>query len=205
MSSSSITTIFLDIGGVLLTNGWGHELRKKTADLFHLDYAEMDSRHHLTYDTFESGKLSLEEYLNRVVFYEPRSFVKEEVISFIYEQSTPFPQMIDLMSKIRQKYGLKIAVVSNEARELSEFRIRKFGLGSFVDFFICSCFVHLRKPDTDIYRIALDVSQASPEQVLYIEDRVMFVQVAQKMGIRGIHHTDVESTKKQLAALGFTI
>jgi putative hydrolase of the HAD superfamily len=205
MTSALITTIFLDIGGVLLTKGWGHELRKKTADLFHLDYAELDTRHHLTYDTFESGKLSLEEYLDRVVFYEPRPFVKEEIISFIFEQSAPFQQMIDLMSSIRKKYRLKIAVVSNEARELSEFRIHKFGLGSFVDFFICSCFVHLRKPDTDIYRIALDVSQAPPEQVLYVEDRAMFVQVAQKMGIRGIHHTDFGSTRQQLAALGFSI
>lgn len=199
-----ITTFFLDIGGVLLTNGWGHELRKRTADIFHIDHAEMESRHHLTYDTFESGKLSLTEYLNRVIFYEPRSYAKEEVIAYIFEQCTPFQEMIDLVSTIKKKYGIKIAVVSNEARELTEYRIQKFGLGRFVDFFICSCFVHLRKPDTDIYRLALEIAQVVPEKVLYIEDRMMFVQVAQQMGIRGLHHMDFASTRESLSSLGFS-
>lgn len=196
-----ITTLFLDIGGVLLTNGWGRESRKAAADRFHLDYAEMDSRHHLTYDTFESGKITLDEYLDRIVFYEKRHFTKEQFKRFMYAQSKPFPQMITKVCTLKSKYRIKIAVVSNEARELTEYRIRKFKLHTFVDFFISSCFVHLRKPDHDIYRMALDVAQEKPQNVLYIEDRAMFVQVAKSLGIHSFHHTDIDATLQKLDAV----
>ncbi len=197
-----VSALFLDVGGVLLTNGWDRSMRKRAAETFKLDYDEMDERHHLTFDTYEEGKLSLDEYLNRVVFYKDRPFSGEEFKSFMLAQSQPYPQMIELVRGLRRSHGLKVAVVSNEGRELTVHRIQKFGLAEFVDFFIASCFVHFRKPDTDIYRLALDVAQVPPEQVVYIEDRFMFVEVAQSLGIRGIHHTDYDLTRAALASLG---
>src|SRR5512136_487089 len=122
------TALFLDVGGVLLTNGWDRRMRKKAAEVFHLDQEEMDERHHLTFDTFELGKLSLDEYLNRMVFYEERPFSKEEFKGFMFSQSQPFPQMIDLVRNLKKAYGLKIAVVSNEGRELTTYRIQNFRL-----------------------------------------------------------------------------
>ncbi len=199
------TALFLDVGGVLLTNGWDRRMRKKAAETFHLDQEEMDERHHLTFDTYELGKLTLDEYLNRMLFYEDRPFTRNEFKAFMFAQSQPFPQMIDLVRNLKKTYGLKVAVVSNEGRELTTYRIQKFGLGEFVDFFIASSFVHFRKPDADIYRIALDVAQVPIEQVLYIEDRLMFVEVAQGMGIRSIHHTGFESTRESLASLGLSL
>src|SRR5512142_1352394 len=153
---SQITTLFLDIGGVLLTNGWDHNSRKRAAETFGLDYEEMSERHHLTFDTYEEGKLSLDEYLKRVVFYEPRHFSPEAFKQFMFDQSQPFPDMLALMQELKARYNRKIAVVSNEGRELTVYRIARYGLAAFVDFFICSCFVHYRKPDEDIFRIALD-------------------------------------------------
>jgi putative hydrolase of the HAD superfamily len=197
-----ITTLFLDIGGVLLTDGWDHHARKRAAANFELDLAEMEDRHHLTFDTYEEGKLTLEEYLSRVVFYQKRQFTRAQFRRFMFAQSKPFPEMIELVCRIKARYGLKIAVVSNEARELNAYRIRKFKLGGFVDSFISSCFVHLRKPDTDIFRLALDIAQVSAGQVVYIENTPMFVQVAEGLGIRSILHTDYSSTCKQLASLG---
>jgi putative hydrolase of the HAD superfamily len=193
-----ITTLFLDVGGVLLTNGWDHKSRTLAAKKFDLDSKEMESRHNMTFDTYEVGKISLEVYLERVVFYEKRSFSMQQFQEFMFHQSQPFQQMLDLIPEIKKKHGLKVAVVSNEGRELTEYRIKKFKLGDFVDFFICSCFVHIRKPDEDIYRLALDVAQVLPEQVIYIDDRLMFVQVAENLGIRGLHHIDYESTSKRL-------
>ena len=198
------TALFLDVGGVLLTNGWDRRMRKKAAETFHLDQEEMDERHHLTFDTYELGKLTLDEYLNRMLFYEDRPFSKEEFKTFMFAQSQPFPQMVDLVRNLKKTYGLKVAVVSNEGRELTTYRIQKFGLGEFVDFFIASSFVHFSKPDADIYRIVLDVAQVPIEEVLYIEDRLMFVEVAQRMGIRSIHHTGFESTRESLASLGLS-
>ena len=197
-----VSALFLDVGGVLLTNGWDRSMRERAAETFKLDYAEMDERHHLTFDTYEEGKLSLDEYLRRVVFYKNRSFSGEEFKAFMFAQSQPYPQMIELVKGVKRSTGVKIAVVSNEGRELTVQRIQKFGLAEFVDFFVVSCFVHFRKPDADMYRIALDIAQVPPEWVVYIEDRFMFVEVAQSLGIRGIHHTGYDSTRAALASLG---
>ena len=203
--SSPVTTLFLDIGGVLLTNGWDHTIRTHAAEKFGLDYDEMNERHHLTFDTYEEGKLSLDEYLNRVVFYQERSFSREEFKVFMYAQSEPFPDMLKLMRDLKTQHGLQIAAVSNEGRELTVYRVGQFKLGSFIDFFVSSCFVHYRKPDADMYRIALDISQVTPEQVVYIDDRPMFVEIAQELGIRGIIHKDYETTRKTLETMGLSL
>ena len=205
MAASQITTLFLDIGGVLLTNGWDHTARQRAAVTFDLDHGEMDERHHLTFDTYEEGKLSLDEYLDRVVFYQPRQFSRDDFKAFMYAQSQPFQEMIDLVRALKERHRLKVAVVSNEGRELTIYRVQKFELGKFVDFFISSCFVHFRKPDADMFRIALDIAQVQPSEVVYLEDRPMFVEVAQGLGIHGVHHTGVESTRAALEAAGLSI
>ena len=200
-----ITTLFLDIGGVLLTNSWDQKTRRLAAEKFKLDYDEMNERHHLTFDTYEEGKLSLDDYLERVIFYQERSFSRQEFMEFLYGQFSPFPQMIDLISGLKSRYNLQVAAVSNEGREFTLYRVQQFGLRAFIDFFISSCFVHFRKPDEDVYRMALDIAQVRPEQVVYIDDRAMFVEVANKMGIKGILHTDYETTRKALDELGLSL
>lgn len=201
----SITTLFVDVGQVLLTNGWDRGMRRHAAELFSLDYAEMDERHHLTFDTYEQGKLDLDTYLDRIVFYEPRSFGREEFKQFMFDQSKPFQEMIDLVCGLKSEYQLRIAAVSNEGRELTKHRIEKFRLTEFIDFFVSSCYVHVRKPDEDIFRIALDLSEAKPENVLYIEDRAMFIEVAASLGIKGILHKGYQSTRDELARYGLNI
>jgi HAD superfamily hydrolase (TIGR01509 family) len=197
-----ITTLFLDIGGVLLTNGWDHEARKRAAADFKLDWAEMEDLHHLTFDTYEEGKLTLEQYLGRVVFHRKRPFTRAQFRRFMFAQSKPYPEMIGLVTRLKLRHRLKIAVLSNEGRELNAYRIRRFRLDGFVDFFISSSFVHLRKPDLDIFRLALDTAQVAPRQVVYIENTPMFVQVAESLGIRSILHTDYSTTCKKLAWFG---
>lgn len=200
--TASIKTLFLDIGAVLLTDGWPHEARRKAAVKFGLDYDDMQERHHITFDTYEEGKLTLDEYLTRVVFYKKRSFTRDVFRDFIFAQSEPCDDMIKLCVRLKAKYGLKIAAVSNEARELNDYRIKKFGLAGFIDCFISSCYVHIRKPDEDIFRLALDIVQTPAKEVLFIDNTSMFVDIAQGLGIRGILHTDYKSTRGKLASLG---
>jgi len=200
----TISTLFLDIGGVILTNGWDRKARRLAAETFGLNEEEMDERHHLTFDTYEEGKLSLDEYLDRLVFYRERSFTRDSFRNFMFAQSRALPEMIELVSHLKTRHRLKIAAVSNEGRELNEYRIRTFGLGRFIDFFISSCFVHYRKPDADIYRIALDIAQVAPEKVICIDDRPMFVDVARSLGIQGVLHTTYELTREALASAGLT-
>jgi putative hydrolase of the HAD superfamily len=197
-----ITALFVDVGGVLLTDGWDHHARKRAARHFKLQRAEMEERHRLNFDTYEEGKLTLEEYLSRVVFYQKRPFTQAQFRRFLFAQSKPYPEMLELVRKLKSNYGLKLVVVSNEARELNAHRIREFKLDGFVDSFISSCFVHVRKPDADIFRLALDIAQAPARQVVYIENTPMFVRVAEGLGIKSILHTDYRSTRAKLASLG---
>ena len=201
--ASGITCVFVDIGGVLLTNGWDHHARRRAVEKFKLDWAEMEERHRLVFEIHEEGKLTFEEYLSLVVFYEKRTFTRAQFRRFMCEQSKPFPDMLATMVQLKAQ-GLKIAVVSNESLELNAYRIRTFDLAKFVDSFISSCFVHLRKPDANIFRLALDIAQTPAHRVLYIENTPMFVQIAQGLGIRSILHTDCESTCAQLVSLGLT-
>ncbi len=198
----NITTLFLDIGGVLLTNGWDHTARQQAATKLSLDRAVMEARHQLNFATYEEGKLTLDEYLNRTVFYEDRPFTRDQFREFMFAQSQPIPGMIMLFTELKRRHGLKIAVVSNEARELNAYRIGQFTLGDFVDAFISSCFVGIRKPDIDIFQLALDITQSLPEQVVFIDNTTMFVQVAESMGMHGIHHTDYKTTYAALAGYG---
>jgi putative hydrolase of the HAD superfamily len=199
------TCVFLDVGGVLLTNGWDHHARRRAAKHFKLTWAEMEYRHNLNLATYEEGKLTLEEYLGRVVFYQKRPFTRAQFERFMFAQSKPYPNMIELFAQLKVRHGLRIFVVSNEARELNAYRIRKFKLDGFVDGFISSRFFHIRKPDADIFRLALDIAQAPACQVLYIENTPMFVQIAEGLGIRSVLHTDYKSTCAKLASFGLRI
>lgn len=204
-TDTAIKCLMIDIGGVLLTNGWDHEARKRAATLFGLDWADLEARHQLNFSIYEEGKLSLEEYLQRTVFFVQRSFSHLQFQEFMFAQSQAYPDMLQLIRTLKYRYGLKIVVLSNEARELNAHRIEHFGLAEFVDCFVSSCFVQLRKPDVDIFRLALDIVQIPVEQVLYIDNTLMFVQLAESWGIPSILHTDFRSTCSKLAAFGLVV
>ncbi len=201
--AKNITTLFLDIGGVLLTKGWGHESRYLAAEKYNIEIPEMEARHNIAFETFELGKLTLEEYLNITVFYKERNFSIEEFRQFMFLQSQPYPEMIEMIRRLKKRYGFKIVAVSNEGRELNTHRIDKYNLAGFIDFFVSSTYVHLRKPDVDIYKLALEMSQSKPSETICIDDVSVFTTVAESLGIKGICHIDYETTGKELQALGF--
>ena len=203
--SQPIRTLFVDVGGVLLTNGWDHLARKRAAKHFELSWAEMDERHRLVFETHEQGRLSFNEYLGWVVFHERGPFTRIQFRDFMFAQSRPFPGMLDLIARLKARHDLKIVVISNESREVNAYRIRTFHLDRLVDTFISSCFVHMRKPDLEIFRLALDLAQTAPENTVFIDNTPMFVQIAVGLGMHGILHVDAESTRRELASLGLQI
>jgi len=202
--TTAIACVFIDVGGVLLTDGWDHNARKRAARTFKLNRAEIEERHHLVFETYEEGKLTLEEYLDRVIFYKKRTFTRAQWRRFMFAQSKPYPEMIDLIAGLKIAHRLKIAVVSNEGRELNAYRIKKFKLGKLADFFVSSCFVHVRKPDVEMFRLALDIAQVQPRDVVYIDNTAMFTEIAQGLGIRSVLHTDYPSTRAKLSAFGLS-
>ena len=149
--------------------------------------------------------MTLDEYLWQIIFYEKRAFTQEDVKTYILEQAKPYQDMIDLVKRLRAVYGLRVAVVSYEGREIAEDRIRRFNLRDFVDFFIVSAFVHLRKPDLDIYRLALDVAHVKAENVAYIEDRPLLCDVAARLGLHPVLNRNAKETREILATLDLVL
>lgn len=196
-----IHTLFLDIGGVLLTNGWDHHSREKAVVHFGLDGADFESKHKLYYDQHETGKLTLNEYLLHTIFYQKQNFSLDQFKSFMYAESQPHPEMLQLMHSLKKEFNLKIATVSNEGRELSEYRIKTFHLDSFVDAFFISCFLGYQKPDPRMYKTSLDIMQVDPKSVLYIDDRPHLVEAGAKCGLKSILHESMETTHQQIEAL----
>jgi putative hydrolase of the HAD superfamily len=204
MTNPTIKALFLDVGGVLLTNGWDRKSRQEAAEKFGLNPADLEERHHLTYDTYEVGKITLDTYMERIVFYEKRAFSREDFRSYMYAQTKPHQDMIDYCKALKAAHNLKVGVISNEGRELSEYRINQFHLGELSEFFVMSAFVHFRKPDQDIFKLALDIAQIPARQCIYLDDRPLFVEVARRLGMNAIHHRDLETTREAVKALGLS-
>ncbi|MGN6296046.1 MAG: HAD family hydrolase [Ginsengibacter sp.] len=197
-----IKILFSDIGGVLLTNGWGHESRMAAAEKFKIDYEQMNILHNFIFNVYEIGKISLNDYLDTVIFNKQRDFSKEEFINFMYDQSKLLPDTLSWFVDWKRKHEhVKIISLNNEPRELNQYRIQKFNLHDFFDAFVTSCEVGMRKPDPGIYLLGLGIAQARPEECIYFDDRYMLVQAAKKTGIRAFHHTSFENTKKVMESL----
>lgn len=194
-------TLLLDIGGVILTNGWDRNSRALAAKTFQLDQADLDKRHALTFDTFEIGKISLDTYINRAVFYTPRSFTLQQFKEFMFTQSQPHKEMLELIRETKKRHSLRIIALTNEGKELMLHRIKQFHLNDFIDFFVCSAFVGMRKPDLDMYHLALNLAHAKPEEVIYIDDRELLAEIGKGLGLMSIQHKSYDETAKQLQNL----
>ena len=197
--------LYSDIGGVLGTNGWDGEVRRKVAERFGIDLEEIEPRHHLTFDSYERGYLSFEDYLQYVFFGMARDFTVEQIRDFAYEQSVAWPETIAFFRQIKQANGLKMALISNEGGGITEHRVGKFGLRELADFLVISHCVRLRKPDREIWRLGLKLAQAEPQEAIYIDDREMFVRVAAEIGFTAVQHVSLEATRERLRELGLTV
>lgn len=205
MNKPAITTLFLDVGGVIATNGWDHKIRQKVIQSFGLDYVTIEQRHPSFFELFECGKITFDQYLDWVIFYEKRVFSKEEFKERVFAESVLDLKMINYLQKVKAEHKLHIVIISNEGRELADYRIKKFELNKLADTLIFSGFVGMRKPDFNIYRLALDLSQTPAEQVLYIDDRPLLVDVAKSLGIHGLPHQSIQKSVAILNSHGLEL
>lgn len=197
---STIRALFWDVGGVLLTNAWDHQERDQAVERFLLSKSEFEERHRELVPAFEEGKLTLDEYLERTVFYEPRTFSKEDFKQFLFSRSHPKPQSLELARALRGKYVM--GTINNESRELNQYRIENYGLTDIFDLFVSSCFVGLRKPDERIYRLALDLTQHTPDECCFIDDRAVNLEGATKVGMKTVLMKDPQQLRRDLQMLG---
>jgi putative hydrolase of the HAD superfamily len=200
-----VTALFWDVGGVILSNGWDRAARAEAAKKFGLDWEDFQDRHELASPAFETGQITLDTYLQRTVFYRKRAFTREEFIAFIFAQSEEFPESRAILSALAQTRKYLLATINNEPRELNIRRIEQFNLRRDFEAFFSSCFVHIRKPDEAIYRLALEVTQRRPEECLFIDDRGLNLECARQMGMRTIHFENAAQLRQDLQANGVTV
>jgi putative hydrolase of the HAD superfamily len=201
METTSIKVLFFDIGGVLLTNGWGHEAREEAAQKFGLNYAEVKELHTFIFNVYEAHGVDLEEYIDTVIFNHQRDFTREDFKNFMFEQSKELPHTLEWLKAWKKDSGFKFIAINNEGKELNDYRIKKFKLHDLFDAFVSSCEVGIRKPDPAIFKLALGIAMAQPQECVYFDDRKMFALAAGKLGMRAYQHTAFETTKKILEDL----
>jgi len=204
MKQEKVKTLFLDIGGVLLTDGWARDSRHKAIKHFGLqkDEKEISERHAMNFDTYELDSTTLDEYLDNTIFYKKRNFKKKDFIEMMFSNSLPLPGAIDYFMDLKKKNGLRVIACSNEARDLNEYRIKKYKLDLLFDSFVSSCYVGMRKPDPGMYRMASDISFTPFENAVYVDDRIIYIEYAQSLGLPSLHYTGVESAKKYFKKQG---
>jgi putative hydrolase of the HAD superfamily len=202
---SAIRAIFWDVGGVLLTNAWDHTERAAALQHFHLDEKEFHDRHEMVVSSFERGKITLDEYLDRTIFYQPRPFTRDEFREYIYSLSEPLPGSLEFAQSLTDSGKYFMGTINNESRELNDYRIKKFGMRAIFKIFISSCFVGLRKPERDIYRLALEITQIPADECCFIDDRALNLECAAKLGMHTIEMHDVNQLRSDLAKFGVSL
>ena len=198
----SIRAIFWDVGGVLLSNAWDRTERTKALEHFCIDPDEFHERHELVVSSFERGKINLQEYLDRTVFYKPRTFTVDDFRAYMFSLSQPFPEALQLAQSLTESGKYFMGTINNESRELNNFRIEKFGLRRIFGVFVSSCFVGLRKPEPDIYRVALELTQFPADQCCFIDDRALNLECAAQLGMHAIQMRMLDQLRRDLANIG---
>jgi putative hydrolase of the HAD superfamily len=197
-----IKALFWDVGGVLLSNAWDHTQRQQAIEKFALDPGEFSERHELVVSSFERGKISLDDYLERTVFYRVRAFTRDDFKAFMYSLSRADEQALALAKGLASSGQYLMGTINNESRELNAYRMEKFGLRSIFRVFVSSCFVGLRKPEEAIYRMALDITQQAPASCCFIDDRALNLEVAKRLGMHAVEMDGVEQLRGDLQKLG---
>ena len=200
-----ITTLFWDIGGVIITNGWDTTARRRAAEVFHLDWEDFQDRHELSFPAFDSGLISLDEYLNRTLFYRARPFTREEFIAFMFAQSKEYLEPRALLEQVARLGKYFIGAINNEPLELNEYRIKTFHLRRDFQVFFSSCYLHTRKPEEMIYRIALEVTQRPAKECVFIDDRSLNLENPRKLGMKTIHYQNAEQLRVELKNCGVEV
>ena len=193
-----ITTMFWDIGGVILTNGWDRHSRREAAKVFDLDYEEFQDRHDLSFPALDAGRITLDEYLDRTLFYRARPFTREEFTAYIFAQSREFRETRAVLDDVTKENKYFIGSINNEPLELNEYRIEAFDLRRNFEVFFSSCYLGSRKPEESIFRIALEVTQRPPEKCIFVDDRALNLEVPRRLGMHVIHYQDAAQLRSEL-------
>jgi putative hydrolase of the HAD superfamily len=198
---NSIQHIFFDIGGVLGSNGWDRDERARAVQRFGLDAKEFQCRHEEVVSEWEEGRIALDEYLDNAVFYEPRSFTRDEFVEFMRSQSVVNEASVALARALARDARFTLMTLNNESDELNRYRIEKFGISEIFEAFLSSCWLGVRKPTQKFFERALGIAQADPHATVFIDDRQQNLNPARALGMSVILFESAEKLRSDLERL----
>jgi putative hydrolase of the HAD superfamily len=189
---------------VLLTNGWDTAARNRAIEEFGLDPLDFHTRHGMVKTAFETGRLSLDSYIEKTVFHAARPFARDEFRALMFAQSRVLGDTLLWVRGLAAAGRYRLFTLNNESRELHEHRVRTFDLGSVFQAFLTSCYLGQVKPDEEIYRNALGIAGCDPGEAVFIDDRPVNVETALRLGFRAVHFQGLQPLREALGTLGIT-
>jgi putative hydrolase of the HAD superfamily len=199
---AEVTTLFWDIGGVVLTDGWDEAERLRAADHFELDRDEFERRHQQVAAAFETRELTLREYLAETVFYQPRRFSAEDFRKFMRAQSQPCRKALRIVEELSEAHRYLMAAINNESLELNRYRIRQFELYRYFSAFFSSCYLNVRKPGPELFCLALELTGRPTAECLMIDDRPENLEAPRSLGMRTIEYRSPAQLREELQGHG---
>ena len=159
-------------------------------------------------DTYHQGKISDKEFytqacdllrvcdLNQKEFYDAFN----SIISDINKE------MVELVKNIKKNNKLMIICLSNiNSSHWKYIKKKKWEIWDLFDEFILSHEVHLTKPDSKIFEIAIKKAGCAPEEIVFIDDGFNNIRAALELGIKGIRFVDIDELTKSLKELNINI
>ena len=196
----TIKAVFFDLGGVIVRTEF-QTPRQQLADRLGIDYDDLSK---LIFDSETSirastGQLTSEEHWITVIqrLKRPnseRQTIRDEFFAGDIVDRT----LVGYIRSLRGKY--KTGLISNAWGDLRDFIIREKFDDAF-DKMIISAEVGAMKPDPKIFQIALEQFGVKPKEAVFVDDFLINIEGCEKVGIKGIHFKDAESTLQQLKKL----
>jgi HAD superfamily hydrolase (TIGR01509 family) len=187
--SASIRTIFWDLGGVVLTNGWDPGQRKRVLSRLGVNLEAYEELHDRANYYWERGLLTAKDFFSQTVLLpNPKLDLTFDMLwpQVCAASKVLHPECLDMLAELKQMGRYRIATLNNESRELNEYRLDAFKLRSLFDYFICSGYVHEMKPNLGIYKSAIDISGFAASSALFIDDKPENCAAAEAVGMHAI-------------------
>jgi|TARA_B100001741_G_scaffold141800_1_gene117137 FMN phosphatase YigB (HAD superfamily) len=198
-----IKTIFFDIGGVLI------DIHPERTYQYLSDSADVEvsmvkeSFPWDAHDQYERGIMNNEDWfitykeslpqpccLKRSDFWNAWKLLLGE------EKNT-----VNILEALNKQYSIWLLSNTNPKHIQDEIE-KRYLFPSLVNGAVYSFDVGVRKPEKEIYEIAMQRANANPQECLFIDDLLENIQAAKQIGIEGIHFISSEQLKQELVHLG---
>lgn len=206
-----IKAVIFDLGSVLTTEDW-LAVYEKMANELKIDVGKTKEIVKPLFDKLGKGEISEQIFWKEVEAQTGVELSEEFTENFWFktykEWSKDIKESWEILIELHKR-GIRLAVLANiiktsllANKEMGRLqRLRDVG----VETFIASCEEGIKKPDLKIYEIALKRLNLLPGACVFVDDKRVNIEAAEKLGIRGIVFQTPEQLREELIKLGLLL